>query len=161
MLMPLAAKRDRPFAFSYSIYKPRLYFTITAADCATCMRYDFMRTVKHLKICLTIDTQTSAAIAPLQYTYHRYFSPYTHISHSTDYAIASLFSRSHAGIDLIGTVTGDLEFLRCTGTVTRHTSFLFVSSPFMLRFCREAAAESQESLAQTVEICDGVSYRRN
>lgn len=96
----------------YSIYKPRLYFTITAADCATCTRYDFMRTVKHLKICLTIDTQTSAAIAPLQYTYHRYFSPHTHISHSTDYAIASLSSRSHAGIDLIDTVTGDLESLR-------------------------------------------------
>lgn len=59
-----------------------------------------MRTVKHLKICLTIGTQTSAKIAPLQYTIHRYCSLCTHISHSTGYAIASVSSRSRARINL-------------------------------------------------------------
>lgn len=79
-----------------------------------------MRAVKHLKICLTIGTQTSAEIAPLQYTIINTAPPYTHISHSTGYAIASVSSReSRARINLI-----DCDYLKFLKT-RPHIFFSF------------------------------------
>ncbi|KAL0123480.1 hypothetical protein PUN28_005772 [Cardiocondyla obscurior] len=83
--------------------------------------------------------------------------PYTHISHSTDYAIVSIFSRSRAAESFRFTRGLKNSGITRASYPARFCFLFFFSFFFSLFFFLFSA----ESLAQTVEICDSVSHRRN
>lgn len=127
MLIPSTVKQDRrlPSHIRYI----NLVCTLLSLQ-QTCARYDFMRVVKHLKICLTIDTRTSARIAPLQYTIIDTALPILIFRIPQITRLHPSF-RDIMSESIWSILLRDLKFLRCTGIAP--DKFFCLSS---LRFCR-------------------------
>jgi len=83
--------------------------------------------------------------------YHRYCSPYTHISHSTDHAIAPVFSRISRRNRFNHTVAG-LKFLCCTGIVL-DTFFFFSFHVVLVELATEIAGNLSRRLWKYATMC--------